>query len=70
MRERLYFAYMLPPQRYALHRVTNDLVRRTWQHKNNLVPGFTKRYGVHILVRYELHTDIREAIAREKQIKG
>ncbi len=50
--------------------VTNDVLRRTWQHKNNVVAGFTRKYGVHILVWYELHTDIHEAIAREKQIKG
>ena len=35
--------------------VTCDLVKRVWEHKNNVVPGFTKRYGVHDLVWYELH---------------
>jgi putative endonuclease len=58
------------PERYALHGVTNDVLRRTWEHKNNLVAGFTKKYGVHILVWYELHTDIHEAITREKQLKS
>jgi len=50
--------------------VTSDLARRTFEHRNGLVPGFTKRYGVHILVWYEVHDDIRLAIEREKQIKG
>jgi len=49
--------------------VTSDLVKRLWGHKNEQVEGFTKRYGVHILVYFELHTDMLEAITREKQIK-
>ncbi|MBI3478940.1 MAG: GIY-YIG nuclease family protein [Nitrosomonadales bacterium] len=49
--------------------VTSDLVKRIWEHKNGAVDGFTKEYGVHILVHYELHADMVAAIAREKQIK-
>jgi putative endonuclease len=49
--------------------VTSDLVARVWQHKNNLADGFTKKYGVHILVYFELHADMMAAITREKQIK-
>ena len=49
--------------------VTSDLVKRVWQDRNNLVEGFTKRYGVHMLVYYEMHTDTAEAIRREKQLK-
>ncbi len=49
--------------------VTSDLVKRIWEHKNNLAEGFTKSYGVHLLVYYELHTDMLGAITREKQIK-
>jgi putative endonuclease len=49
--------------------VTGDLIKRTWEHINNLAEGFTKRYEVHILVYYELHTDMYAAINREKQIK-
>jgi len=49
--------------------VTNNIMRRTWEHKNDLVEGFTKKYGVHILVWYELFEDINEAIAREKRMK-
>ncbi|MGA9112113.1 MAG: GIY-YIG nuclease family protein [Smithella sp.] len=49
--------------------VTSDLVKRIWEHKNNLVKGFTKRYGVHILVWYELHNNMNAAIEREKNVK-
>jgi putative endonuclease len=49
--------------------VTSDLVKRTWQHKNDLVEGFTKKYKVHDLVWYELVDDMASAILREKQIK-
>lgn len=49
--------------------VTSDLVKRVWAHRSNLVEGFTKRYGVHRLVYFELHGDIYQAIQREKQIK-
>ena len=49
--------------------VTSDLTKRVWEHKNDLVPGFTKRYGVHDLVWYELHDSMESAIAREKTIK-
>jgi putative endonuclease len=49
--------------------VTNDLIRRVWEHQNDVVKGFTKEYVVHDLVWYEVHGDIYEAITREKQIK-
>ena len=49
--------------------VTSDLVKRVWEHKNNLIGGFTKRYGVHHLVWYELHESIESAIEREKRLK-
>ena len=49
--------------------VTSNLQKRTWEHKNNLVEGFTKKYGVHRLVYYELHEDMVSAIKREKQMK-
>ena len=49
--------------------VTSDLVRRVYEHRNNVADGFTKRYAVHSLVYYELHADMTEAIYREKQIK-
>ena len=50
--------------------VTSDLKKRAWEHKSNLVEGFTKKYGVHRLAYYELHQDMMSAIKREKQIKN
>jgi putative endonuclease len=49
--------------------VTNDLLLRVWQHKNDVHEGFTKKYGIHRLVWYEETTDVKEAIQREKQMK-
>ncbi len=49
--------------------VTSDLKRRVWEHRNNLVEGFMKKYGVHALVYYELHENMTVAITREKQLK-
>lgn len=46
--------------------VTSELVQRVWQHKNNVVKGFTYKYQVHLLVWYEVHNDIKSAISREK----
>jgi putative endonuclease len=50
--------------------VTQDLKRRMWQHKNNVVDGFTKRYKAHYLIYYEQYADPLAAIEREKQIKS
>jgi len=49
--------------------VTSDLIARIWQHKNNVVEGFTKKYGVHFLVWYEPHENMESAILREKALK-
>ena len=49
--------------------VTSDLIRRVWLHKNDLVEGFTKRYGVHALVWHESHETMESAITREKNLK-
>ena len=49
--------------------VTSDLVKRIWEHKNNIVEGFTRRYGVHQLVWYEIHENMESAIEREKRLK-
>jgi putative endonuclease len=50
--------------------VTNDLLRRLWQHKHKAADGFTARYGVDRLLYFERYRYIRNAIAREKQLKG
>ena len=50
--------------------VTNNLERRTWEHKNKLADGFTKKYNVSKLVYYEIYDDPISAIKREKQVKG
>ena len=49
--------------------MTSNLDRRVYQHKSKIIEGFTKKYDVIRLVYYEVHRDVREAIAREKQIK-
>ena len=49
--------------------VTSHLVQRIWQHKNDLTPGFTEKFGVHDLVYFELLEDMASAITREKQLK-
>jgi len=50
--------------------VTSNLIKRIWEHKNDFVEGFTKKYSVHTLVWYELHETMELAIVREKQIKN
>ena len=67
-----YFVYLLASKRNGTLYVgvTNDLGRRVGEHREKVVPGFTQRYAVSILVWYEVHDDIGAAIAREKQIKG
>jgi len=50
--------------------VTSNLVKRVYEHKNGLVPGFTKTYGCKRLVYYETHESMENAITREKQIKS
>ena len=50
--------------------VTSDLIKRIYQHKNKLIEGFSKKYGVDKLGYYEVYSDIESAIAREKQIKA
>ena len=49
--------------------VTSDLVKRVWQHRNDINPGFTQTHGIHRLVYYEVHSEMQNAILREKQIK-
>ena len=65
------YVYILASQRNGTLYigVTSDLGKRVWEHKNDLVEGFTGKYGVHRLVYYELHGDMVSAITREKQLK-
>ena len=49
--------------------VTSDLVKRTWEHRNGLVSGFTKRYGCKLLVWFEAYDDLQEARQRELRMK-
>jgi putative endonuclease len=49
--------------------VTSDLIQRVWEHRSNVVPGFTRRYCIHDLVWFEQHATMEHAIAREKAIK-
>jgi putative endonuclease len=49
--------------------VTSNLVQRIWQHRNDQAAGFSQRYHVHQLVYFELHSDMEQAITREKRIK-
>jgi putative endonuclease len=49
--------------------VTSDLIKRVYQHRSDFVEGFSKKYGIHDLVYYEMYDDITDAIAREKCIK-
>ena len=67
----MYYVYILASRKHGTLYigVTNDLVRRIHEHKTDAVPGFTSRYGVHLLVWFEGYDDILSAIAREKEIK-
>ena len=66
-----YFVYMMASRRDGTLYVgvTGDLVRRAWEHREGYGDGFTKRYGVKLLVWYEIHGRIEAAIQREKNIK-
>jgi len=66
-----YYVYIMTNRSKTLYTgVTNDLYRRVYEHKQKLIPGFTQKYNINRLVYYEETSDVREAIAREKQIKG
>jgi putative endonuclease len=66
-----YYVYIMTNRSGTLYiGVSNDLVRRVHEHKTKCVRGFTAKYNLTQLVYYEAGADIREAIAREKQLKG
>ena len=69
--DRNYYVYILSSKTRVLYiGVTNDLEKRLWQHKQHLIPGFTKRYNVDKLVYFEHTQSIEGAIEREKHLKG
>jgi putative endonuclease len=66
-----YYVYIMASRSRTLCvGVTNDLVRRVFEHKNKLIEGFTKKYNVTNLVYYEVTNDVQATIQREKQLKG
>ena len=69
MRE--YYVYIMTNKSRTLYTgITNDLVRRVYEHKQKLVAGFTRKYNITRLVHFEPYGNVNDAIAREKQIKG
>jgi putative endonuclease len=70
--DKVYYVYILTNKynKVLYVGITNDLIRRIYEHKNNLVEVFTSKYNVHKLVYYDLTSDVMSAITREKQIKG
>ena len=66
-----FYVYILASKRNGTLYIgmTDDLVRRIWQHRDGILPGFTERYGVKTLVWYELHESRDSAFARERQLK-
>ena len=71
MQTKQYYVYIMANDSKTLYTgVTNDLVRRAWEHKNGIADNFTCRYHITRLVHYEVTNDVWVAITREKQIKG
>src|SRR5690349_14359625 len=71
MNDHNYYVYILTRERNSVFYVgiTNDLVRRVYEHKEGIISGFTKKYNVKMLVYYEHFEDVDAAISREKVIK-
>ncbi len=70
-KEYIFFVYIMAsrPEGALYIGMTNNLVRRVYEHKNDIADGFTKRYNIHRLVYYEVMNDVHDAIQREKQLK-
>jgi putative endonuclease len=69
--DRAYYVYMLASSRYGTLYlgVTSNLVKRVWQHREELAEGFSKEYAVKKLVWFEVHKEVYAALTREKQLK-
>ena len=69
--ENRYYVYILASKRNGTLYigVTSNLTKRIYEHKNNLIEGFTKKYNIHNLIYYEITKGVNSAIAREKQLK-
>ena len=69
--QRQYCVYILASRSRTLYTgITNNLRRRVWEHRQKIVPGFTRHYRIHRLVYFEPFPNVRDAIALEKRIKG
>lgn len=65
-----YFIYIMSSDSGTLYiGVTNNLLKRVYEHKNNLIDGFSKKYACHKLIYFEEYLDVRDALNREKQLK-
>jgi putative endonuclease len=66
-----YFVYILASRYHGTLYIgsTSNLIKRIWEHKNKIIPGFTSKYNVHQLVYYEEHLNILDAAQREKRLK-
>ncbi len=71
MNKKQYYVYILASKKYGVLYigVTDNLIKRIYQHKQKLVEGFTKKYNINKLVYYEITSDIKSAIWREKCLK-
>jgi putative endonuclease len=69
--EKIYYVYIMSNYRHTVLYIgiTNNLCKRAWEHRQELIDGFTKKYHIHILLYYEQFTDPLTAIEREKQFK-
>lgn len=71
MKSKSYFVYIMSNRSKTLYTgVTNNLERRVYEHKSKLIPGFTAKYNLTVVVYYEETSDVQSAIAREKTIEG
>ena len=67
-----FYVYIMATKRNGTLYVgsTSDIIKRTWEHKHNMLPGFTAKYNVHMLIYYEVHDTYLEAARREKRFKN